>query len=126
MKIRIPGKFGHTFANSENPDETAPSGFSLFALLISYSNNNIDQTRSLSEFTCCPKLPDFTLNEFTHVRLCQALIAFCKELIKAMMQEHKCKILIIIWHTFSLKLYFWRGNVKKICHIRNIAIVVIS
>ena len=22
--IRISGKFGHTFANSENPDETAP------------------------------------------------------------------------------------------------------
>ena len=24
MKLRTPGKFGHTFANSENPDETAP------------------------------------------------------------------------------------------------------
>ena len=33
--IRTSGKFGHTFANSGNPDETAPnevsSGFSLFA-----------------------------------------------------------------------------------------------
>ena len=24
MKLRTPGKFGHTFENSENPDETAP------------------------------------------------------------------------------------------------------
>ena len=24
MKLRTPGKFGHTFANSGNPDETAP------------------------------------------------------------------------------------------------------
>ena len=24
MKIRTPGKFGYTFANSGNPDETAP------------------------------------------------------------------------------------------------------
>ena len=24
MKLQTPGKFGHTFANSENPDETAP------------------------------------------------------------------------------------------------------
>ena len=24
MKLRTPGKFGHTFANSENLDETAP------------------------------------------------------------------------------------------------------
>ena len=24
MKIRTPGKFGHTFANSGNPDETDP------------------------------------------------------------------------------------------------------
>ena len=41
MKLRTPGKFGHKFANSGNPDETAPyepapyehvsSGFSLFA-----------------------------------------------------------------------------------------------
>ena len=85
----------------------------------------MNQTGSLSEFTWCPKLPDFTLGEFTHVRLCYALIAFCKELIKAMMQEHKCKILVIIWHNFSLKLYFWRGKVKKICHNCNIVIVVI-
>ena len=25
MKLRTPGKFGHTFANSRNPDEMAPS-----------------------------------------------------------------------------------------------------
>ena len=24
MKLRTPGKFGHTLANSVNPDETAP------------------------------------------------------------------------------------------------------
>ena len=24
MKLRTPGKFGHIFANSGNPDETAP------------------------------------------------------------------------------------------------------
>ena len=24
MKLRTPGKFGHTLANSGNPDETAP------------------------------------------------------------------------------------------------------
>ena len=24
MKLRTPGKFGHTFVNIENPDETAP------------------------------------------------------------------------------------------------------
>ena len=24
IKLRTPGKFGHTFANSGNPDETAP------------------------------------------------------------------------------------------------------
>ena len=49
MKLRTPGKFGHTFANSGNPDETA-----LYCLVdfFYYSNNyNMNQTRSLSEFT---------------------------------------------------------------------------
>ena len=27
MKLRTPGQFGHTFANSGNPDETAPYFF---------------------------------------------------------------------------------------------------
>ena len=36
MKRRTPGKFGHTFANSGNPDETVSSGFLLFAQLINF------------------------------------------------------------------------------------------
>ena len=58
MKLRTPGKFGHTFANSRNPDEMAtyePShqGFHcLLSCLFFYSNNyNMNQTRSLSELT---------------------------------------------------------------------------
>ena len=56
MKLRIPSKFGHTFANSKNPDETAPyePSHQEFHCLLSYffySNNyNMNQTRSLSEF----------------------------------------------------------------------------
>ena len=29
MKLRTPGKFGHIFANSGNPDETAPYRFAM-------------------------------------------------------------------------------------------------
>ena len=57
MKLRTPGKFGHAFANSGNPDETAPCGPSnqefhcLISKLFFYSNNyNMNQTQSLSEF----------------------------------------------------------------------------
>ena len=58
MKLRTPGKFGHTFANSDDPDETAPYEPShqdfhcLLSWLFFYSNNyNMNQRRSLSEFT---------------------------------------------------------------------------
>ena len=68
MKLRTPGKFGHTFANSGNPDETAPyepSHQDFHCCLVGYYfysiNYNMNQTRSLSDFTSCPKLPDFTL-----------------------------------------------------------------
>ena len=38
MKLRTPGKFGHTFANSGNPDETAPyePSFQDFYCLLSF------------------------------------------------------------------------------------------
>ena len=68
MKLRTPGKWGHTFANSGNPDETAPyeqfhqDFHCSLSWLFFYSNNyNMNNTRSLSEFTRCPKIPDFTL-----------------------------------------------------------------
>ena len=58
MKLRTPGEFGHTFAISGNPDETA---LFLSRLIRSFAicfvdffisiNYNMDQTRSLSEFT---------------------------------------------------------------------------
>ena len=56
MKLRTTGKFGHTFANSGNPDETAPYLIRIFTVcLVGYyfyfNNYNINQTRSLSEFT---------------------------------------------------------------------------
>ena len=58
MKLLVSGKFGHTFANSGNPDETAPYEPShqefhcLFSCLFFYSSNyNLKQTRSLSKFT---------------------------------------------------------------------------
>ena len=53
MKLRTQGKFRHTFANSGNPDETAPYDFTVCLVDYSfYSNNyNMNQTRSLSEFT---------------------------------------------------------------------------
>ena len=61
MKIWTPSKFGHTFATSGNPDETAPyepSHQDFHCLLSSnswlffYSNNyNMNQLMSLSEFT---------------------------------------------------------------------------
>ena len=54
------GKFEHTFANSENPDEASHQDFYLsFSLFIFYSNNlNMKETRSLSEFS---RLFAFTL-----------------------------------------------------------------
>ena len=58
------GKFGHTFANSVNPDETAPYEPShqdfhcLLSLFSFYSNHSkIKETRSLSEFR---RLSEFT------------------------------------------------------------------
>ena len=57
MKLRTSGKFGHTFANRGNPDDTAPYEPShqdfhgLLRQFSFYSNNyNMKQTRSLSEF----------------------------------------------------------------------------
>ena len=60
MKLRTPGKFGHTFADSGNPDETAPyepshQDFHCLLTIVDYCfyyiNFNMNQTRSLSEFT---------------------------------------------------------------------------
>ena len=52
------GKFGHTFANSVNPDETAPyepshQDFHCLLSLFNFhsSHSKIKETRSLSEFT---------------------------------------------------------------------------
>ena len=65
--IRRAGKFGHTFANSGNPDETALMSrlIRIFTVCLVntfyfYSNNqNMNQTRSLSEFS---RPSEFTLS----------------------------------------------------------------
>ena len=57
MELRTPGKFGHTFANSGHPDETAPYEPShhnvhcLFSFFFHSNNYNMNQTTLLSEFT---------------------------------------------------------------------------
>ena len=54
MKLRTPGKFRHTFANSGNPDVMSRLIRIFTACLVDYfysDNYFMNQTRSLSEFS---------------------------------------------------------------------------
>ena len=72
MKLRTPGKFGHTFAEEIQMRRLPTSRLiriftvCLVDIFFISNNYNVNQTRSLSEFTWCPKLPDFTLYEYLH------------------------------------------------------------
>ena len=66
--IRTSGKFGHTFANSVNPDETAPydPSYQDFHCLLSYFIvipifEILNKQGFCPNLAVCPNIPDFTL-----------------------------------------------------------------